>query len=185
MRPVTVHTHISVPREEVFDYVADVAGRVAYCDHYMKDFHLTRPKSTGVGAAARFRLDAPFGGQWAEIAVVEHDRPRRLSEAGRAGRLGRTRFGAVYDFVSESPHLTRVELTTWSEPATRADALRESLGVRRWLRRQSKGALERLRMIFEDRPEAPLARTTVAGYEPLKAPRFGASPALGEPRGDG
>ena len=173
-----MHTHISAPREEVFDYVADLAGRVAYCDHYMKDIHLTRPNSAGKGAAARFRLDAPFGAQWAEIAVAEHDRPRRLSEAGRIGRLGRTTFGAVYDFTAESPALTRVELTTWSEPATRWDAVRESLGGRRWLRRQSKRALERLRRIFEEGSPGPLARATVAGYEPLKAARFGASPPL-------
>jgi len=180
LRPVSVHTHISASREEVFDYVADLAGRPAYCDHYMGDFHLTRPNSSGKGAAARFRLDAPFSAQWAEIAVAEHDRPRRVAEAGAIGRLGRTRFGAVYDFTSENPLLTRVDLTTWSEPGTRGDALRESLGIRRWLRRQSQVALERLRLIFEETPDAPLARVTVAGFEPAKAPRFGASVSRGD-----
>jgi hypothetical protein len=29
-------------------------------------------------------------------------------------------------------------------------------------------------MIFEEPPDEPLARATVAGYEPAKAPRFGA-----------
>lgn len=184
-----MYTHISAPREDVFDYVADLAGRPAYCDHYMGDFHLTRQNSSGKGAAARFRLEAPLVAQWAEIAVAEHDRPRRVAEAGTIGRLGRTRFAAVYDFTSENAGLTRVDLTTWSEPGTRADALRESLGVRRWLRRRSQVALERLRLIFEETPEGPLARVTVAGMEPLKSPRFGASVSRRElgraARGDG
>ena len=65
------------------------------------------------------------------------------------------------------------ELVLWTEPATRLDAFKESLGARRWLRRRVKTSLSRLRKIFEERPEAPLARATIAGYEPAKAARFG------------
>lgn len=174
MRPVTVHTSISAPREAVFDYVGDLAGRVAYSDHYMKQVRLTRPRSHGKGAAARFMLETPLGVEWAEIAIAEAERPRRIVEEGRIGRLGRSRFAAVYEFGRDVEGLTRVELTVWTEPATRIDALKESIGGRRWLRRQSKTALDRLRMIFEDEPsDVPLARTTIAGYEPLKSPRFG------------
>jgi hypothetical protein len=38
-----------------------------------------------------------------------------------------------------------------------------------------KVSLKRLRTIFEERPERPLARATVAGYEPLKAARYGSA----------
>jgi hypothetical protein len=48
--------------------------------------------------------------------------------------------------------------------------------MHRWMNRQSKTALERLRLIFEEGAHEPLARATVAGFEPLKAPRFGESP---------
>jgi hypothetical protein len=48
-------------------------------------------------------------------------------------------------------------------------------GAARWIRRNTKIALERLRMIFEEPSEQPLARATVAGYEPAKAARFGAA----------
>jgi hypothetical protein len=174
VRPVSVHSSISAPREEIFDFVADFANHVAFTDHYLKDFRLARARSDGLGAAARFVIDAPRSRQWAEFAIVEHERPRRLTLEGRIGRLGRTSGWVVYDFLRESPHLTRVELTAWSEPATRLDALRESLGARRWLRRQLKSSLERLRMIFEEPPAEPLARVTVAGFEPEKAARFGA-----------
>lgn len=174
MRPLTVHTAISAPRDEIFDYVVDLAGRIAYCDHYMKDFRLTRPRSHGPGAAARFALATPTGSEWAEIAIEECDRPRRIVERGRVGRLGRSGTGAIYELLQDVHGLTRVELTVWTEPATRFDSLKEALGGRRWLRRQTKIALERLRLIFEEQPEGTLARTTIAGYEPLKAARFGA-----------
>jgi hypothetical protein len=46
------------------------------------------------------------------------------------------------------------------------------------VRRNTKKALERLRMIFEDPPDEPLARATVAGYEPQKSARFGAATGM-------
>jgi uncharacterized protein YndB with AHSA1/START domain len=173
MRQVTVHTSISAPREQVFDYVADLAGRPAYTDHYLKDYRLARANSYGKGAAASFLLDAPLASERAEITIVECDRPRRIVEEGRVGRRGRSRALAVYEFIPEPGENTRVELTTFSEPATRLDALKQA-GVHRWMRRQTKIALERLRRIFEEPRDAPLARATIAGYEPLKAARFGA-----------
>src|SRR5919202_1196648 len=96
MREVTVDVHISAPRADVFDFVADLAGRPAWTDHYLKDYRLAR-------AIDRFRQT---GAAW-------------------------------------------------------------------WIGRNTKMALERLRLVFEDPPARPLARVTVAGYEPLKAPRFG------------
>ena len=174
MRPVEVHAVISAPREEIFDFVGDLANRPAYAGHYMRDYHLARAKSDGPGAAARFRVRAPLAAQWVEIVVAEFDRPRRIVEEARVGRLGRTRAGAVYELVREGPELTRVELISWTEPATAIDRLRESLGARAWLRRSQRRALERLREIFEEGVEGPLPRATIAGYEPLRAPRFGA-----------
>ena len=42
VRQVTVDTHISAPREQVFDFVTDLAGRPAYTDHYLDDYRLAR-----------------------------------------------------------------------------------------------------------------------------------------------
>lgn len=173
MRAFTVHTSIAAPRAEVFDFVEDLAARVSFSDHYMHDLRLTRPRSRGVGAAARFILRTPLVSTWCEVAITESDRPRRIVERARLWRLGRTPAAAVYEFLQDVQGITRVELTVWTEPATPLDALKESLGARRWLRRQTKTALERLRLVFEEQREAPLARASVAGYEPLKAPRFG------------
>lgn len=174
MREVTVHTTISAPREAVFDYVADLAGRPAYTDHYLEDYRLARANSYGKGAAARFVLDAPMAREHGEIVIVEADRPRRLVEESRLGRRGRSRAVAVYELIPEAGgESTRVELTTFSEPVTRLDKFRQRRAAR-WIRRQTKTALERLRLIFEEPPEEPLMRATVAGYEPEKAARFGA-----------
>jgi uncharacterized protein YndB with AHSA1/START domain len=169
VRQVTVDTHISAPREQVYDFVADLAGRPAYTDHYLEDYRLARAYPVGLGAAARFQLR----GQWAELAITAADRPRRIVEEVRWGRRGRNRSVAVYEFSPAGGGVTHVELTTLSEPATPIDRLHE-VGAAGFVRRNGKIALERLRMIFEEPPEAPLARASVAGYEPLKAPRFGA-----------
>ena len=173
VREVTVTSHISAPRERIFDFVADLAGRPAYTDHYLKDYRLARANSHGKGASARFLLNTPMGRERGELTISEADRPRRIVEEGRVGRRGRSRALAVYDFIPEGTGATRVELTTFSEPATMVDRIKQ-LGVDRWMRRQTRTALERLRMIFEEPPEGELARTSVAGYEPSKAARFGA-----------
>lgn len=173
MRPVTVHTAISAPRERIFDFVADLSLRPAYCDHYLADYRLSRANPRGLGAAARFRLDAPLADEWAEIEIKVCDRPRRIVEEGRVGRLGRSRLVAVYDLSAEAGGLTRVELTTYSEPGTVVDRLKE-IGAGPWMRRQSRRSLDRLRRIFEEGGgDEPLPRATVAGSDPGKAPRFG------------
>jgi uncharacterized protein YndB with AHSA1/START domain len=183
VREVTVHTTISAPREELFDFVQDLAGRPAIADHYLKDFRLARAMPVGKGAAARFKLRD----QWAELSIREAERPRRIIEDLRWGRVGRNRAVAVWDFIREAGAVTRVELTTYSEPKTIFDRLSE-VGAAGYLRRKTKMSLERLRSIFEEGSDKPLARVTIAGYEPAKAARFGgptgldpARPRPGEP----
>jgi uncharacterized protein YndB with AHSA1/START domain len=178
VRQVSVSVFISAPREQVYDFVADLGGRPAYTDHYLEDYRLARAKSQGKGAAARFLLKGPMANERGEIAITEADRPRRVVEEGRVGRLGRSRTLAVYEFTPE-PGGTRVELTTLSDPATLVDRFKQ-IGAHRWMRRQTRTALERLRIIFEDPPEGRLARASVAGYDAYKSPRFG-SPAGSDP----
>ena len=173
MREVTVSKLISAPREAIFDFVCDLAGRPAFADHYLRDYRLARVNPIGQGAAARFQLKAPFAKEYAELEIREVDRPRRIVEELSIGRRGRNRFLAVYDFTQEAPGVTRVELTTYGEPATLVDRLKQT-GAAGWIRRQTGKQLERLRMIFEEPPKEPLRRATIAGYEPAKAARFGA-----------
>ena len=147
MREVSVSAVISAPREEVFDVVADLAARPAFTGHFMDDYRLARVQPVGVGAAARFKLNAPLANEWAELTITKADRPRQIIEEIRYGRRGRNRSVAVYDFSRESANVTRVELTTFSEPATLVDRFKE-IGAAGWIRRKTGKALDRLRMIF-------------------------------------
>jgi len=178
VRQVTVSAFISAPREQVYDFVADLSGRPAYTDHYLKDYRLARANAVGKGAAARFQLRTPLARERGEIAIKEADRPRRILEEGRIGRFGRSKLLALYEFTPEAGG-TRVELTTLSDPGALADRLKQA-GVHRWMRRQTKTALQRLRMIFEAPPKGELARASVAGYDAYKSPRFG-TPAGSDP----
>jgi uncharacterized protein YndB with AHSA1/START domain len=177
VREVTVSTVISAPREQVFDFVCDLAGRPAYTDHYMRDYRLARANPVGLGAAARFLLRAPLAKEYAELQITEVDRPRQIVEEVRVGRRGRNRSLAIYEFTQEGGGATRVELTTFSEPATTIDRIRQ-VGAAGWMRRKTRKALERLRMIFEEPPKGELKRATIAGYEPAKSPRFGLAPGM-------
>jgi uncharacterized protein YndB with AHSA1/START domain len=177
VRQVTVSTVITAPREQIFDFVCDLAARPAYTDHFMRDYRLARVNPVGIGAASRFQLKAPFAKEYAELQITEVDRPRRIVEEIRVGRRGRNRSLAVYDFSDEGHGVTRVELTTFSEPATIIDRVKE-VGAHGWLRRQTGKALKRLRMIFEEPPSGELKRATIAGYEPAKAARFGVATGM-------
>jgi len=173
MREVTVSAVISAPREDVYDFVCDLAARPSFTDHFMDDYRLARVQPVGVGAAARFKLDAPLANEYAELTITKADRPRQIIEEIRVGRRGRNRSVAVYDFTRESANVTRVELTTFSEPATMVDRLKE-IGAAAWIRRQTRKSLDRLRMVFEEPQRVEPKRATIAGYEPDKAARFGA-----------
>jgi uncharacterized protein YndB with AHSA1/START domain len=172
MREVTVSAVISAPREEVFDFVSDLAARPSFTDHFMDDYRLARVQPVGLGAAARFKLDTPLANEWAELTITKADRPRQIIEELRVGRRGRNRSVAVYDFTREAANVTRVELTTFSEPATFVDRVKE-IGAAGWVKRKTRKSLDRLRMVFEEPDRATLTRATIAGYEPEKAARFG------------
>ncbi len=173
MRQVTVETVISAPREQVFDFVGDLSLRPSFADHYLKDYRLANANPVGQGAAARFLLDTPVFSERGGLQITEFDRPRRIVEEGGVGRRGRSRLVAVYDFSVEAGGTTRVALTTFSEPGNWVDRIKQT-GIHRWVRRQSKKALRRLKEQLEQPGHRPLKRVTVAGYEAGKAPRFGA-----------
>ena len=163
MDPFTVSVTIAKPREEVFEYLADLANHAEFTDHYLKDWHLTREDSYGRGAGARYRVAAPvnrFG--WADTTLVEVDAPYRIVEVGRAGKYNRLRVTGVFTLSPGPGGTTRVEFTNEVQPALLSDRLLEKLGARSWLRRQNRKALRRLRSILEEGLDRG-ARTTVAG----------------------
>ena len=174
MRPVEQRIVISAPREDIYEFLIDVSNRVAWMDHFVKDFRLTRVKPVGVGAGAAFLVDSPLFPLRAEYQIIETEHPRLIRERGRIGRLGRTTGYTEWELF-ENYGSTELTVTVWTQPGIRWDAIKESLGARPWLKRQLRTSLKRLRKIFEEQPERPLARAAVAGYEPLKAARYGSA----------
>ncbi len=163
MDPVTVSIIVDRPREQVFDYLQDIANHPEFTDHYLVDWHLTRIDSVGRGAGARFRVKVPGARfSWADVTFVEVDRPYRIVEVGRAGKNNRVRTLGVYELAPGASGTTRVQFTLQSEPATFADRLLEGFGVRGWMRRQNVRAMRRLRTILEY-DEGRGERVTVAG----------------------
>ena len=150
MHPVTVSIIVGAPREQVFDYLQDIANHPEFTDHYLVDWHLTRIDSIGLGAGARFRVKAPRNRfSWADVTFVEVQAPHRIVEAGRTGKNNRIRTLGVYELASASPGATRVRFTFETEPATLADRLLEGLGGRGWCKRKNGKAMRRLRAIIE------------------------------------
>ena len=162
MDPVTAAVTIDRPREEVFDYLADIANHPEFSDHYLKDWRLTRVDSVGTGAGARFRYDAPFQRfGWADMTFIEVQRPYRIVAVGRGGKFNRNKTFSSWT-LTPSGAATRVEYSTESEPALPTDRIMELFGLRRWFRRGTKKAMRRLQSILEEDHDRG-ARATVAG----------------------
>ncbi|MCW2989538.1 MAG: hypothetical protein JWM73_132 [Solirubrobacterales bacterium] len=151
MDPVSVSVTIARPREEVFEYLADVANHAEFCDHFLVDWRLTREDSYGRGAGARFRVKAPRNRfAWADVVFAEVERPRLIVETGRTGKFNRIRTLGTYELEPGSAGTTRVTYTFESEPGNLSDRLGEAFGARAWMRRKTNRAMRRLRSILEE-----------------------------------
>ena len=137
MDPITVETTIARPREEVFEYLADIANHAEFTDHFMVDWRLTREDTYGYGAGARYKIKAPLNRfPWADSTIIE-------LEPGAGGT-------------------TRVRFTLLVEPKTLTDRLLQSFGARGWMKRKLRKSMRRLTSILEE-GEGRGQRATIAG----------------------
>jgi uncharacterized protein YndB with AHSA1/START domain len=161
--PFTVSTTVAKPREEVFEYLADIANHPEFSDHYLVDWHLLRENTYGTGAGARFRVKAPLARfAWADMTIAELQPPYRIVERGRGGKYNRIRMVGVYTLSPGAGGTTKVEYSLETAPVMLSDRLMETLGGRAWSRRKSAKALRRLRTILEEGRDRG-RRVTVAG----------------------
>jgi uncharacterized protein YndB with AHSA1/START domain len=151
MDPVTANVLIDRPREEVFDYLVDIANHPEFSDHYLKQWRLTRIDSVGRGAGARFKVDAPLDRYaWGDMTFIDVQRPYKIVAAGRGGKFNRNKTWTTWT-LSPAGHATRVEVTTESEPALPTDKAMEAVTRRRaWMKRSLGKALSRLQSILEE-----------------------------------
>ena len=151
MDPVTANVLIDRPREEVFDYLADIANHQEFSDHYLKEWRLTRVDSVGRGAGARFKIDAPldrFG--WGDMTFIHVQRPHKIVAAGRSGKFNRNKTWTTWT-LTPSGKATQVEVTTESEPALITDKFLEAVLRRRgWMKRRLRKGLSRMQSILEE-----------------------------------
>ena len=151
MDPVTANVLIDRPREEVFDYLADIANHQEFSDHYLKEWRLTRVDSVGRGAGARFKIDAPldrFG--WGDMTFIEVQRPYKIVAAGRSGKFNRNKTWTTWT-LSPSGHATKVEVTTEAEVNMATDKFLNTVLRRRgWLKRGLRKGLRRMQSILEE-----------------------------------
>jgi uncharacterized protein YndB with AHSA1/START domain len=151
VEPFTVSTTISRPREQVYEYLSDIANHAEFTDHYLVDWRLTREESVGQGAGARFRIKAPLNRfAWADVSFVEMQPPFRIVERGRGGKFNRIRMLGTYTLSPGPSDTTRVQFTYETEPSMLSDRLMESCGGRSWARRKAAKSMRRLRAILED-----------------------------------
>jgi uncharacterized protein YndB with AHSA1/START domain len=163
--PVTVNVTIDRPREEVFDYLADIANHAEFMAPLFRDWRLTRADSYGRGAGARFRSRARmdrFG--WGDLNFISVEPPWRIVAVGRGGKFNRIKTYAEWRLEPESGgRATRVEFLYETDPALPTDKAVEAIsGRRRWFKRGAGKALKQLRLILEE-GRGRGQRATVAG----------------------
>lgn len=163
MQPFTLETTIAVPREEIFAYLADVANHPEFTDHFLRDWHMTREETYGLGAGGRFRAKLPFARfPWGDWAISELEEPGLLVLRGRGGKFNRVRTLALVELREAAGGRTRVAVTVETRPELPSDRLLESLGQRRAAKRHWRKAVKRLRAILEE-GRLRGARATIAG----------------------
>jgi uncharacterized protein YndB with AHSA1/START domain len=166
--PVTASITIGRPREEVFDYLADIANHPEFSDHYLEDFRLLRIDSYGRGAGARFRRKRRFRPLYEDMTFVEVERPYRIVAFGRGGKFNRIKTTTIFT-LDETGGGTEVEVMAESEPPLPTDKLMETVtGYRGATKRNLRKALSRLQSILEgDEDRVRGHRATVAGVAAL------------------
>ena len=171
MDAIEASVTIGRPRGEVFEYLADVANHWEFTDHYVREVHMTREDTFGIGAGSRFRVPSPFNRfDWAELTITDIEEQRRIVMRGRGGKYNRIRIVSIWTL--EPAHGgTRVTLTTETEPKFPSDRLIEALGKGTW-RRGQRRALRRLRSILEEGRERGRRATIAAGGPRKPAPQF-------------
>jgi uncharacterized protein YndB with AHSA1/START domain len=145
MGPLRAEIEIDLPRERVFETIADLALRPAFTDHFLSSFHLTRLASTGVGAGARFRVEAPLRSIWMDTTIVELEAPHRIIECGQGGRVNRIRTNTVWELTEGPGSLTAVRMSHWTEPRHFDRGLELLSAASVWQGRSWREAMRRLR----------------------------------------
>jgi uncharacterized protein YndB with AHSA1/START domain len=145
MGPIAAETEIDVSRERAFAAISDLALRPAFTDHFLSGFHLTRLEATGVGAGARFKLEAPLRSVWMDTTIAELEEPHLIVERGQGGRANRIPHHTVWELTEGPGSLTSVRMSHWTEPGSIDRGLEILSTASVWQERGWRRAMHRLR----------------------------------------
>jgi Activator of Hsp90 ATPase homolog 1-like protein len=150
MGPISAEIEVDASREAAFELIADLGRRPTFTDHFLIGYHLTRIEARGVGAGARFRVNAPLRSPWEDTTLVELDEPFKIVERGAGGRSNRIPTHTVWEIEPGQAGMTLLRVTHWTKPKEPLDKLVESLSFGAHFQRKGwKEALRRLREILE------------------------------------
>jgi len=149
MGPISAETEIDVPRERVFEALGDLSLRPAFTDHFLTGFHLTRIEPRGVGAGARFRIEAPLRRVWMDTTIAELDEPHLIVERGSGGRNNRVPNHTAWELTEGPGTLTTVRVAHWTEPEPVDRALEILSMASLWQQKGWREAMGRLRAGLE------------------------------------
>jgi uncharacterized protein YndB with AHSA1/START domain len=163
MDPVSASITIDRPREEVFEYLADIANHAEFTDHYLKEWRLTRVDSYGRGAGARYKIDAPLDRYaYADMTFIEVEPPHRIVAAGREGKFNRNKTWTTWT-LHPNGHATTLEVETETDVSLPTDKLMMAITRRRgWTKRRLNKSLHRLQGLLEEDHDRG-QRVTVGG----------------------
>lgn len=131
---------IAVPRERIFEFLADLNNHWLLADRFIKMVRLDAS-----GAGGRVRLQGPLGlHRTATTRVDELEEPEFVR--GSAG-IGGTTHGTVCWTLEEAGSGTLVTLDVRADRLSRTDSLLLRIGGRRWLR----GVFARILVRLEER----------------------------------
>jgi uncharacterized protein YndB with AHSA1/START domain len=162
MGPISAEIEIDVSRERAFALLADLSARPSFTDHFLSGFHLTRIDPAGVGAGARFKVEAPLRRVWMDTCIVSLEEPFRIVEEGEGGRSNRIPVHTVWELKEAPGGLTAVRVSHWTEPSPGDRALELLSAGSIWQGRGWREALRRLRDELESDQALP-RRIAVAG----------------------
>jgi hypothetical protein len=141
VKPVAVSTTVPRPTDEVFEFLVVLANHEAFLDHFLVDWSFSGPTS-GVGAKARARTDAPGSQDWTEFEIVEAKAPNRIVEQG-IGANGKRHTRGTYRLAERAAGETEVSFELEWLAASRAERLCPPL-TRAFVRRPNRKAMRRL-----------------------------------------
>ncbi len=144
--PITVTTTVQRPRQEVYDFLAELSNHAGFLDHFLVDWEFSGNPG-GVGAKAAARVRAPSSQDWTDFEIVEAQSPSLLVEHG-VGAKGKRETRGTYRLGERADGGTDISFELEMLQAPRSERLLPPM-TRAFVRRTNSKAMRRLKKQLE------------------------------------